>query len=268
MTPRTRKMASPDLLWVWTVRVQRHAGLLSAVFVVAGLVLWSTLCAGRGPRPAVSRPAVSRAIWLGGDVGGAAGTWSAGARAVASPVLFALPTPFGFSRGALDDVRRAPSLPALESDLAPTSTRPAAIAVARIERATPAELAVAARVLPWPRDDAAPGPLATAAAPALVVSWRRDGAPNALALVPAGTNAAWYDTQAWEAVARVNLDEHGWAEHVLLTKPTPVTNRNAQIVQLLRTMPFGTNGARLARVAIQYDGRAGAVRPAGEGPPP
>jgi len=269
MNPHVNRMASPDVVWPWVVRMHRHANLLCGLFVLLGFTLWWLWSEDGKPGKAATVPEVSRTVWIGGNTDRTGGTWRPDSRAAASPLLFALPTPAGFSRGALSESGLPPpSVPAMPS-IAPLIPAVPTVEVARVERTRLSELAVAARALPWPRAESGndiPSSVDTSAV--LVVVCLRDGAPARKIVVPAGTNAAWLDPQAWEAAARVGIDEHGWAGQVLLTRPTASTDRNAALVQLLRTTNYGTNGMQEARVTVRYDGRAEASQPAAEGAVP
>lgn len=255
MTPRAQKMASPDFIWPLVVRLHRHSDVLCALFVVAGFAAWWVWSEAGKPRKAEVKPVVAQMTWLPSSPVESAGAWQSDVRAISSPVLFALPTPLGFSRGALAVPGLTPA-PApvttnvlIESLPAPTSL------VAQIERMTPGESAVAARSAVWPRDIEALAPAARTDR-AVVVSWQAGSTAAQRRVVSAGTNGVWADIQSWEIVARLELDRHGWAESVLLEKSSLITNRNAAVVQMLRTMNFAAAGPGPARVVVRYEGGA------------
>lgn len=265
MTPRAEKLASPDFLWPFIVRLHRHANLLSLLFVAFGIAAWWTWAeAGRRPR-LKPNPSAPHMAWLAGVPADAAGAWRSDVRAFSSPVLFALPTPLGFSRGALSEPGFAPppgittTNPLLLELPAPTSL------VAQIARTAPGEAAAAARLLARPQDGEPAGPAGPAGrtSSALVVVWQRPGAAAETRIMPVAVGSVWTDSPSWEAVARIDLDPRGWAERVLLEKSSAVTNRNAAVVQLLRTMNFGAAGPRTGRAAVRYEGAA----PAAAAPP-
>jgi hypothetical protein len=256
MTPRAEKIASPDFFWPLVVRVHRTANLVCALCVGLGGVAWWTWSEAGRPRRVDLKPVAPRMVWLADRPADVAEAWRSDVRAISSPVLFALPTPLGFSRGALrDSAFGEPFEPAVSVPVSRQGFAAPTSLVARIARATPAEAAVAARALAWPQNGGfshfnTTGPTS----PVIVVVWRSEGSPMQRHIVPITTNSVWADEQAWEAVARIDLDDHGWADRVLLEKATASSNRNALIVQLLRTLNFGSTGAREGRVAVRFEG--------------
>lgn len=250
--PVVQKLASPDFLWSWTVRVHRFAGALSALLVLLGAAAWwfgSDLAASNEPTRTV---AAARMMWLRDSDGTAA--WRVDARTLSSPVLFALPTPLGFSRGALSAGGSRKSATYVPTNGVLQATPPASM-VAEIPRTTPRDAAAAARALPLPAGEVEAGASPTPSS--IVVVGQFSGALPLARVVPWGTNTAFADSQTWESVARVNLDEQGWPVRVLLEKSSQVTNRNQQIVRMLRTMNFGATGAREGRVTVRYEGNGG-----------
>lgn len=242
MNPLTIKLASPDLVWRWLLRAHRHAGAASLALVLLGTAAWWFLAPASGDGKDAAGARTTRLTWIGHARGG---------HVISSPVLFALPTPVGFSRDALAAGIRPPPEPAASG---PVNGLPDASpsAVANITRTTPQQAAVSARRLAWPETEMEP--TASAASPSVVVVGQFAGTVAQPRSIPAATNSVWMDAQSWEAVARVSLDEQGWPLRVLLEKATPATNRNLQIVHLLHTMNFGTVGARDGRVAVRYEG--------------
>ncbi len=258
MTPRAEKLASPDFLWPWTVRIHRHANFLSALFVVAGITAWWFWAESVKPRKNPPVPAAARMVWLSEKPVNIEEAWRSDARAISSPVLFALPTPLGFSRGALSPAGLEPPPAPLDTNIALRGLPAPTSLVASIARTTPGEAAVAARSLDWPSDKNETARAATSSV--IVVVCQLAGVSTQTRIVPIETNSVWADAQSWDATARVSLDAQGWPERVMLTKPSSVTNFNEQLVRLLSTMNFGSAGSREGRVVVRCDGNPDAPR--------
>ena len=254
MTPRVKKIASPDLVWPVVVQIHRHANLLCALLVVCGAVLW--LMWADSPlrhRKFFPAPPVVRMTWLADGPANEGGAWRSDVRAIASPILFALPTPLGFSRDALRPAGLKPPPPSAASGFTPIYATPATTIVARLAAPPLGETVAGFRSLPVPEALSSIADVRGATGPVLVVVAKLGGEIAVTRAIPVETNSIFADAQSWEAVARVDLDNSGWADRVLLEKSGAVTNRNASLVQLLRTINFGTNGARSGRVAVHYE---------------
>lgn len=254
MTPRAKKLASPDLFWPVMVRIHRHSSALCVLFVACGIVLWLMWADSplRHRKFIPPIPAV-RMTWLADGPANDGGAWRSDVRAIASPILFALPTPLGFSRDALRPSGLKPPPPSVATGFTPIYATPATTIVARLAAPPLGETVAGFRSLPVPEDRTQIGGVRGATGSVLVVVAKLGRETAVTRAIPVEANSIFADAQSWEAVARVDLDNSGWADRVLLEKPGTVTNRNASLVQLLRTMNFGTNGARSCRVAVHYE---------------
>jgi hypothetical protein len=100
------------------------------------------------------------------------------------------------------------------------------------------------------------------------IVWQRDGVLPQTRIVPVASNSVWVDVQPWEALARMEINQDGWVDRLLLEKSTAGSNRNDLIARTLRTMNFGTNGARNGRASVRFDGGGSIVARAAPPPKP
>lgn len=262
MTPRSQKLASPDHLWPWVVRAHRHANLLCAAIVAIGISLWWLWSESGALRHPERLPSPTRLTWLASRPVDVASAWRSDLRAVSSPVLFALPTPLGFSRDALVPSGRKPPPPIrLPSAIEPLHSVPTDT-IAQLGRSSLLDQVAMNRALAWPVSDATNVPAAAGRAKAeVILVCTRAEAPTETRTIALGTNQTVLLDQPWDAVARVSLDAGGWIERILLEKPTASSNRNAALVRLLRGLNFGPRGAPECRLALRFEGADAGVGP-------
>lgn len=260
MTPQARRLASPDALWIWTVRLHRRADLLCAVVVAAGVLAWWGWVDLARVRPVAARPDAARMRWLDARPASDASAWHTDVRAISSPLLFALPTPLGFSRDALAPSGLKPPPPvATVAPMSPYLIAPSDV-IARLERSDLLDQVPLNRLAPWP-EPVSSASTVTRTDGAVILAGTLAGRAPVSKLITLGTNQPALLDQPWEAVAQVRVDADGWIDHVLLEKPTASTNRNAAVVRLLRGVNLGRGGVAEGRVALRYEGRPAGAAP-------
>ena len=251
-------MASPDLVWPLLVSAQRVAWLLCALIVAGAFTAWwlSVDAAARRSTKQAVVPRLSPMVWLdngGGNVGKA---WRSDVRGYRSPLLFALPTPPGFSCEALagpcvENFKRSP--------VTASETRPSdsdIVSVAVIPRTTARDFAAAGDGLTMPpMDISTPEEINPPATDSVfVLVWQPDGQRPSNRILPAGRRESLPGEPSWEVVARIDLDARGWPDHVLLDRSSASSNRNPQIIRSIYGLNFGTNSAAHGRVTIRFEG--------------
>lgn len=255
-SPQTRKLAAPDWLWMVSIRIARHDATAAAAVMLLAAGLWWAFVevgSGSGPLPAKRSPLAIR--WMPSAPSETAHAWMEDVRGVSSPVLFALPTPIGFSRGQLQWDAPALSMDAVSGDPALPSSAWPIQSLARLDPPTLAETIRLARRLDRPRVDGTPelvlpGPTGAV----LVVVWERiDGVSRTLT-VPVSSGSVWVADGPWEARAQVRVDGEGWPQHILLEDTGAGRNRETQLVQMLRQMNFGASTARDGSLYVRYEG--------------
>lgn len=254
---QTRKLAAPDPLWVVSIRWARHdAALAVAVVLGLGALWWGYVELGAHSAVAKSTGRIVAIRWLPSTPVDSAHVWVEDVRAVASPVLFALPTPLGFSRSHL--VWDAPTLPVPDdrgTPPLPSSAWPTQ-ALARLDAPTLAETVRFARRLDRipATDTTQEAAMIAATGSVLVVVWERaDGKTRTLTL-PVEAGSVWVSEGPWEARARVRLDPDGWPDHILLENTGAGRNRETMLMQMLRQMNFGASPTRDGLLHVRYEG--------------
>ncbi len=178
-------------------------------------------------------------------------------RIVGSPVLFALPSPQGFSGKDPAALSHSPS--------SMRAANPEALLLDRSEVSAPGpdflrplEQTMDQRPS-GPRDFSGVEPRPAPARPgstgfAVRVYWP-DGAPTVRSGMPgAGLLAPVLKDRPWDLVALLEFDEQGGVRHVFLEKPTPDRERNEFLARTLRGLRIDPAGAQTwARLALQYE---------------
>ena len=193
------------------------------------------------------------------------------ARALGSPVLFALPTGLGFSGEARAESRAAPSgLRGAESW--PVLMDPASVPQGTDDFLPPLDQVVVRTPSSF---SALPEVSRTFNLPTgstgfvLRIYWP-DGTPSLRGGLPgAGVLAPVLKDRPWELGALLEFDDQGTVRHVFLEKPTPDRDRNEVVARALRALRVDSGGQESrVRVVVQYEqdvaGRtlsAGARRP-------
>ncbi len=235
---------------------------LAVALAVAWHVFWGVwFQASPAPEPARA-PAVPEVSYLPIPDGLASGeTISADVRALASPVLFSLPTPMGFSRSALTN--EIGSLPPLA---VPGDT------VAFLERSAPTDeriVQMGDSLEELMRESGARFPLRVPEVSALAES--SAGATGETIQIEflgglAGRRFQRMDLPddprvrgdaAWEAGAFVEVDAEGRVRHVLLEKPSASAKLNGMLVRALLGWRLEKPGTpHSGRVVFRYPGPA------------
>lgn len=217
---------------------------------VAGVVLVHALWLGVASRaipltsmPALPRPSVPVISYLG-DGERDARDLASDVRQIRSPVLFALPTPVGFSGPLLSEAGGLPP-PSMVPDDPPRIRQldqPFAASPFGASRRNLAQLMEVPRTLPVPRpydevnDDVGRGSVSNHV---FMVYWqdRPDRAPEA---IPASGSEVWAGRSAWDMVLFVCFDEDGLITQVMVEKPSPYQDVTAAVLRIARGMTFGS----------------------------
>ena len=186
------------------------------------------------------------------------------ARALGSPVLFALPSAAGFSGGL-----RVPPVP---QALRVTGGEPVLLARSSVPASAGhylpelGQLVTGTNRAPaWrPGADRVFTALAGSTSFAVRVYWP-DGAPVVRSGLPgAGVLAPVLQDRPWELGALLEFDGQGGVQHVFIEKPTTSRERNDTLVRALRAIRIDNGGQPTrSRVVVQYEQEAGARPPAG-----
>ena len=188
------------------------------------------------------------------------------ARLIGSPVLFALPTPVGFSGDDRRSLDRAPA--ALQG----ARREPLLLERSATRDAPPDFLRSLTQTVSVAEEEPAwiPPSTRTFATPAgatgfVVRIYWPDGAPAIRGGLPgAGVLAPVLQDRPWELGAMLVFDERGDVRHVFIEKPTPSRDRNEALARALRGIRIDGGGRESrTRVVVQYDQDAGPRAPAG-----
>jgi hypothetical protein len=193
--------------------------------------------------PVLPRPSVPVVSYLGASERDARNLAS-DVRQIRSPVLFALPTPVGFSGPLLSDAGGLPP-PSMLPDDPPRMRQleqPFVAAPFGASRRTLTQLTEVPRALPVPRpydegNDVAR--LGLVSNHAFMVYWmdRPDQAPES---IPASGSAVWAGRSAWDMVLFVCFDDGGLITQVMVEKPSPYQDVTAAVLRIARGMVFGS----------------------------
>lgn len=188
------------------------------------------------------------------------------ARIMGSPVLFALPSPVGFSSDDRHSLDRAPA--ALAGARPPPlllGRTPGLAAPPDFLRSLTQTVSLAASEPVWN-----PPSTRTFATPAgatgfVVRIYWPDGAPAIRGGLPgAGVLAPVLQDRPWELGAVLVFDDRGDVRNVFIEKPTPSRDRNEAVARALRAIRIDGGGRESrTRVVVQYDQDAGPRAPAG-----
>jgi hypothetical protein len=231
-------------------------GYLLALALAVGLHAWWWFESARPWQPDL-RPRVPRAAPRLSYLVPKADAPRGDARDAWSPVLFALPSPAGFSppadRPALMPgtmLRAGSGESVLLDDRAPMRAGPLDFLPTLRET-----VAAGSNELDFAADDPAFARAGPTTGFALRVQWV-DGPPR---LQGPGVNARdlapYLDQRPWQVTAALQFDAFGAVRSVFLEEPTPSRERNEAVVRVLRRLRVapGDEASPLARVQLQYD---------------
>lgn len=176
-------------------------------------------------------------------------------RLLGSPVLFALPSPQGFSG------KNPAALSVTPSSMRAAGGESLLLARSDVPAPSPDFLRPLAQTVAQPGELEFSGvePRAEVGRPgstgfAVRVYWP-DGAPSVRSGLPgAGVLAPVLKDRPWDLVALLEFDEQGGVRHVFLEKPTADRERNEFLARTLRGLRIDPAGAQTwARLALQYE---------------
>jgi hypothetical protein len=246
--PWGRRGARPRYVWIWAVilAVAWHA------------FWWLALTPRRVPLPFGSSTAVRVTYLPAKPANGAEVRMVEEARMVSSPVLFALPTPMGFSGPVL--AKELALRPPVEASGDSALILPSPLGEATLPTVPSAPRVRAGEVRAW-------SALVPSSPPVFA---RIDREPRrgrvdvefSAELLPsdAGTERTLEmgdvpEARAWEAVAYVVVDEQGKVLQLFMEPPAPSPAWNALLVQALRRLEFEpATASRRGRLFLQYHG--------------
>jgi hypothetical protein len=211
--------------------------------------------------PSAAVPAVSEMSYAPVQIGGATdGVPPADLRVLWSPVLFALPTPMGFSRTALtNDVgARPPLTPPGDTAVfldraAPTQARVAQMGQNMEELVFQSSTSLPLRVSEEPVFGDKPAPTGET----IQIEFAGDLAGRTFSRFGLPEDPRVRGENAWEAGAYVEIGPDGRVRHVLLEEPSPSAKLNAMLVRaILGWQMDGPGGAVGGRVTLRHPGAA------------